>query len=143
MISWAIFIAKGQQNFGVDFTGGSSITFTFDEKQSVEDIRATLEKAGIKNPSIQYQEDKINDVNLLAVTVKNAVAGDVAHDAITSAYSDYEEQSRGTVSQVGKELKSKGTMAIILAMLGIVAYVTVRFEFAFAMQRLSRLFTTF
>ncbi len=134
LISWAVFAIKGQQNFSVDFTGGSTISFTYTEKQPVEVIRETLEDAGIKNPSIQYQEDKINNANLLAITVKNAAAGDVAHDVITEKFVDYEEQSRGTVSsQVGKELKSKGIIAIVLAMLGIVAYVTVRFEFAFAM----------
>lgn len=134
IISWAVFAVHGQKNFGVDFTGGSSISFTYSEKQPVDVVRATLEEVGIKNAMIQYQDDKINNANLLSVTVKDAVAGDAAHAAITGQFSDYAEQSRGTVSaQVGDELKRKGVTAILLALAGIIIYITARFEFSFAM----------
>lgn len=133
ILSSIVFFAKGEKNFGVDFTGGSSITFTYEDKQAPAVVRDILDAAGVKTAQIQYQEDKISGTHLLAVTVKTAEMGDAAHAAITGAFSDYSEQSRGTVSaQVGNELKKKGITAIVLALLGIIIYVTIRFEFAFA-----------
>jgi SecD/SecF fusion protein len=130
ILTWAVFIGRGEKNFGVDFTGGSTITYTFNDnnKQETDAIHNVLDTAGIKGRMVQYQGDQ------LVVTLRNEAAGDVAHDAITKAFGDYKEQSRGTVSaQVGNELTGKAIKAIILALIGIIIYVTIRFEFAFAM----------
>ena len=42
-------------------------------------------------------------------------------------------------SQVGSELKSRGLKAIIFALLGIIIYISLRFEFAFAMGAIAAL----
>ena len=50
--SWYIFLNKGEDNFGVDFTGGTVATYKFDQKQDIEVIRGALEKAGYPNAGI-------------------------------------------------------------------------------------------
>ena len=51
-VSWFIFAGKGDQNFGVDFTGGTVISYSFEQKQDIETVRSVLTDAGYPNASI-------------------------------------------------------------------------------------------
>ncbi len=55
--TWGYFASKGEANFGVDFTGGTVMSFKFDEKQDIEMIRTELAKAGFEGAGISYQKD--------------------------------------------------------------------------------------
>ncbi len=132
--SWAWFIKKGDDNFGVDFTGGSVITFTFDDKQGPDVVRSALSDAGFASANIAYQTD-IHGNEFLEVKV--GASGAEAEPALTAVkqlpgnYEDVKNDSVG--SQIGAELKKKGITAIIFALIGIIIYISIRFEFAFAM----------
>jgi preprotein translocase SecF subunit len=124
----------------VDFTGGRSVVFQFAEKQAVEDLSTALEEAGVKSPFIQYQQEFAadeqgvrNEYLELKVPFEQ---GDLAKETLLTAFPDAEfrvskEDSVGP--QIGVELRKKGVMAIVAAMIGIVIYISIRFEFAFAM----------
>lgn len=135
--TWAVFIGKGEKNFGVDFTGGSSISFAFDQKQPAEAVRAALEQAGIKDAAIQYHKELGNAADAketmeVKVSYEN---GNAALEAVKTAFASqgYRDISNDTVGpQIGSELKKKGVMSLALAMLGIIIYISFRFEFAFA-----------
>lgn len=139
IISWIFLFHKGEKNFGVDFTGGTSITFAFDQKQPAEAVRAVLEKAGIKDAAIQYHSElgvveggKGNDTLEVKVSYEN---GAVAMDAIKTAFAaqGYKDIANDAVGpQIGQELKKKGAMSMVLALLGITIYIAFRFEFGFA-----------
>ncbi|MEE9369489.1 MAG: protein translocase subunit SecD [Pontiella sp.] len=132
--TWGIFIQKGDANFGVDFTGGSVITFEFDEKQDIEIVRGALADAGFATANIAYQADLSGNEFL---EVKVGASGEESEPALVAVktlpgnYQDVKNDSVG--SQIGAELKSKGIKAIIFALIGIVIYISIRFEFAFAM----------
>ena len=138
-VTWIFFISKGQANFGVDFTGGSAITFAFDEKQPSESVRAVLAQAGVTEASVEYHRDLTVAAGVasqetleIKVSYENGVA---ALDAIKTAFADhgYRDISNDTVGpQIGEELKRKGVLSLVLAMLGIIIYIAIRFEFAFA-----------
>lgn len=145
--SWVVFYQKGDKNFGVDFTGGRAITYEFLEKQDVGEVRAVLAAVGIKDSFIQYQQEMTAGADgvkkeLLEIKV-SFESGTAAKDALKKAYDAQEgvhpdaafkpikEDSVGP--QIGKELQKKGIAAIVWAMLGIVIYISWRFEFAFAM----------
>lgn len=141
-----IFVQKGKANFGVDFLGGTSITLQFAEKVPMEQVRNTLEAAGI-NASIQYQKASL-------VESEGAVAeyleiktdydsGKKAADTLLAAYANQgfrvlKEDSVGP--QIGKELQGKALMATGLALLAIIIYVSFRFEFPFAAGAVVALF---
>jgi len=133
------FVMKGDKNFGVDFTGGTMLVFRFDENQPIDQVRSTLEQAGISGPQIQYQKDiSVNDsgefVELLEVKVSYE-QGDMARDLILEKFSDagFElAQTERVGPQVGNELKRSGLIAMLVAFGGIILYLTIRFEFAFA-----------
>ncbi len=138
VISWFFFSIKGQENFGIDFTGGTSYLFRFAQPPAVKQVRETLENAGITDSTIQYQRmmgagtKETDDV----LEVKTSFdAGDAALAALKGTFADAGIQEAGEEkigAQVGKELKKKGITAILVAMIGIIVYISIRFEFAFA-----------
>ena len=135
-----VFFMKGEENFGVDFTGGTSLTYRFEEKQGVDDIRSALEGAGIPDAFVQYQRELAPDdtgviPEYLMLTVPYG-QGDVAKEVIATdmEHAGFRLLQEDTVGpQVGRDLRRQGTLAVIWALVGIVIYISLRFEFAFAM----------
>ncbi|HMP90930.1 MAG TPA: protein translocase subunit SecD [Kiritimatiellia bacterium] len=133
------FVMKGEKNFGVDFTGGTVLVFSFDEEQPMDLLRAALEQGGVANSQMQYQKDiGIQDggtfKHLLEVKV-GYEQGDIAREIILEKFASAGfslAQTESVGPQVGEELKRSGIIAIIAALIGIIIYITIRFEFAFA-----------
>ncbi len=138
--TWGLFASKGDANLGVDFTGGTVITFEFDQQQDIETVRGALAEAGFSTANIAYQADMHGKEFL---EVKVGASGEEAEPALTAVkaldgnYKDVKNDSVG--SQIGAELKSKGIKAIIFALIGIIIYISIRFEFAFAMGAITAL----
>ncbi len=145
VVTWAVMIFQGVKNpsniFGVDFTGGASITYTFDKRVDVDVVRAALDKAGVKDANIQYQTEleKGGDSFLLIKASNITVGGEKTSVAVEKCMNDNFASAGFAAAQVdevgpqiGKELKGRALKAIIIALLGIVAYVSFRFELGFA-----------
>ena len=144
LASWGWMTAKGIRNpgslFGVDFTGGASVTFTYDEKVPVEDVRDTLSQAGLKELHIQYQEQIGGEEGYLQIKTGAAALGaekpsEVVKKTLPAGYPEAgftvtQEDEVGAV--VGDELKKRAVWAIILALVGMVIYISWRFELGFA-----------
>ena len=138
--SWFVFIQKGDENLGVDFTGGTVITYTFHEKAEIETVRSVLEEAGYPNAKIAYQQALDGAVYLEVKVGSSGVASEAALEAVKGLpgnYTDIQNESVG--SQIGKELKSRGVKAILLSLVGIIIYISLRFEFAYAMGAIAAL----
>ncbi len=139
ILTWIVFFGRGEQNFGVDFTGGTALTYRFDDKLGVDDIRSALATAGVPDAFIQYQRELVPDETgvipedlLLKVPFG---AGDATKAAMNTTFADaglrlLQEDTVGP--QVGRDLRRKGLMAVVWALVGIVIYISLRFEFAFA-----------
>jgi len=134
------FIRKGEANFGVDFTGGTILTFKFKEHQSTEVVRDLLEQNGITSPMIQYQKDirvtEAGEYSELLEVRTSYDQGDKAREVIVTnlASAGFElAQTESIGPQVGQELKRSAIIAIIASIIGLIIYITIRFEFAFAM----------
>ena len=138
--TWGLFASKGDANLGVDFTGGTVITFEFDQQQDVETVRGALAGSGFPTANIAYQAD-LHGKEFLEVKV--GASGEEAEPALTAVkaldgnYRDVKNDSVG--SQIGAELKRSGIKAIIFALIGIIIYISIRFEFAFAMGAITAL----
>jgi len=146
IISWGLMIAQGIKEpgkiFGVDFTGGLSVTFMFDKKQPVAAIRDALSSSGIREAYIQYQEEieKGGNIFLQIRTGADLIDGKKPAQLIKSALEDKFPDAQFTIaqedevgSQVGDELKRRAAWSIAIALLGMIIYLSWRFELAFAM----------
>jgi preprotein translocase SecF subunit len=116
------------------------LVYQFDEKQSQDGVRDALLAAGITDAFVQYQRELAPDETgvvpeYLLVKVPDG-AGESAKDALLAAFPDaglFLLQQDTVGAQVGRDLRQKGIAAILWALVGIVIYISLRFEFAFAM----------
>lgn len=146
VVSCGVMVAGGIKTpgkiFGVDFTGGSSVTFTYEKKQPVELIRETLASVGIVEAHIQYQEeiekggDKFLQVRTGAELINGQKPTDLVKNLLIEKYSPagftvVQEDEVGP--QIGEELKKRAVWSIALALLGIIIYLSWRFELGFAL----------
>lgn len=134
IITWASFAFKGDTNFGVDFTGGSAVTFGFEQPAEVEAVRDSLAEAGIDGVQIQYQKE-LGVQKFLQITVKEGQE-ETLRETLLSKFADekFHVIKNETISgQIGNELKRRAVTAVLFALVGIIIYITVRFEFSFAM----------
>jgi len=145
LVSWGLMVGRGIGSlglvFGVDFTGGSSVTFAFEKKQPVEDIRSTLDMKGIKEAHIQYHKEmeKGKDRFLQIKVGSDPIAGKPPAEIVKISLMEKYPDSKFTVVQedevgalIGRELKKRAVLSIMLALLGIIIYLSWRFEFGFA-----------
>jgi preprotein translocase subunit SecF len=131
--TWGVFLSKGNANLGVDFTGGTVTTFKFDQAPPLETVRAELEKAGFPNAVLTpLQEDGKYYLDMKLKATEGAEQP--AQQVVLSLPGNPQIIKADSVgSQIGSELKVKGIKAIVFALIGIIIYISIRFEFAFAM----------
>ncbi len=132
--SWTVFVMKGEKNFGVDFVGGTSLAVEYGQKVDDGRIRAALAEAGVQgDPMIQYQEAGAG-TKRLSVQVRFE-DGEKAEQVLGSKFADAGfkvVQKEEIGAQIGKELKTKGLYALLWSLVGMVIYISIRFEFGFA-----------
>ncbi|HAL91995.1 MAG TPA: protein translocase subunit SecF, partial [Verrucomicrobia bacterium] len=127
----------GRANFGVDFTGGQQLSLDFSQKADVDALRTAFTGAGIRDAGIQYQRSgagaEQNEV--LAVKVATPEEGAAVQKVLGEQFAanGFKLIQEDTVGpQVGKELQRSGLIALGLSLLGMIVYITIRFEFSFA-----------
>jgi len=125
-------ITRGEKLFGIDFLGGDSTTFTFSQKYDEKDIRAVLTPIGEKDAQIQYQTS--GNQQTLSVTTSSGSASKVDTALKTglpqAKFVAIGHQQVG--ASLGKEIQQSAVIACFFALLGILFYVALRYEFLFA-----------
>ncbi len=121
-------------NWGLDFTGGTQIQLTFPVEADLSQIRTTLENAGFKEATvISYGTSK--DVLVSIAPSKDAAdaSGKETVLRVTQLLPNAKLQQVDMIGpQVGQELATKGALAIVIALLGTMIYIALRFDFRFA-----------
>ena len=139
--SWAVFVMKGDKNFGVDFVGGTSLTVEYAQKVDDGAIRSALSAAGVQgDPLIQYQEAGAG-TKRLSVQVRFE-DGEKAEQTLAAKFAESGfkiVQKEEIGPQIGQELKTKGLMALLWSLVGMVIYISIRFEFGFAIGAITAL----
>src|SRR6185312_14682348 len=145
MVASVALIATKGLNYGLDFTGGVSMVVDYDQPVEISDVRAALEKGGLDHAVVQSlggtrevsirMQPKDDPAAMQAADGKvnlDRIAADVTR-TLQAARPDAKLKSRDYVgSEVGAELRSDGTVAAIFVILGIMAYLWIRFERRFA-----------
>jgi SecD/SecF fusion protein len=128
--SIAVFAVRGEKNFGIDFRGGDLLIVDSAQSLSIAEARTAINDSGVV---IQFEREGTKQV--LTFRSPQGTSDDVLKQ-LTSAFPD-----RGIVSigqdtvgpQIGLEFAKSALIALGLGMLGILFYVTLRFEFSFAL----------
>jgi len=132
-----LLIFKGL-NFGIDFTGGTLVEMRFKQPPAIAKVRDSLKPAGYSQAIIQ-EYGAANEI-LIRVQSKSGDESSAISTAILKALAarfgadDVQMRRVEFVGpQVGKELAYDGIMAVLIAMVAILIYVTFRFELRFAL----------
>lgn len=143
MLFSLVMLATGKVRFGVDFGGGLAAEFRVLGSVDVESIREVLPEA-----SIQSIGDGRFLVKLpLELIEKRRTPEGLKEDpsallserlAKLGHFEILKVENVGSI--IGRELKRKGIFAFVLSLLGIFAYITLRFEWRFAIGALVALF---
>jgi len=143
LISIGSFIFRGFK-YGVDFTGGSLLQIRFEKPVSVEAMRSAMSAVGEGGASIQQDErgDFLIRVKPQDFGGKETFGAVLGRQMSTSfAGNPFEIVREETVGpQVSKELQGKVLLAVALGLIGILIYVSFRFDFRFGSTGVLALF---
>jgi len=132
--SFALLATKGL-NYGVDFAGGTIVQVKYDTTAPIDDMREKLKGNELFNNASITEFGSPDEVVIRMKTTTGSVTtdvGDVTREALKGT-GNFEIRRVDIVGpKVGSELKEKGIMSLVLAMLGILVYVAFRFEWRFA-----------
>ncbi len=136
------FIASKGLNLGLDFTGGISAELNYAKPVNQADVVKTLDQSGFKDAVVQTLG---SNKDLLVRMPEQDVAVEDLSNAITKAAqlpNNSAEVSKvdAVGGQVGNELYLKSAGAVALALLIMLIYVTIRFEFKLAIGAVLSLF---
>jgi SecD/SecF fusion protein len=126
------FYLRGEKNFGVDFRGGDLITLSSPQAIDVGKVRATLQPINLADAAIQES----NQGGKYYITVRTPLhTSDAVEKQIMTAMPQAQFKVEGAErvgALVGGELARSSLVALGLGILGILIFVTLRFELSFA-----------
>ena len=136
-------------NLGIDFKGGTAIGVSFSEEITIEEVRNSLKTVSVNDINFDLSAEEIkyfgskSDVMIKIKTLENEpenfgqVIINHLYSSLTNKAPDNKNDfilSLGSVSpKVGSELSGKAFWSVISALVLILFYISVRFEFRFAL----------
>ena len=123
-------------NLGIDFTGGSIMDLSFNRPVTVAEVRDVLKEHNIGNSIIQLESkdgaQSAQGVLIRTVVIDDGVRREVMND-LKGKLGDFQIQRVEQVgATIGGELIQQAVMAIVLSWVLMIGYITMRFEFKFA-----------
>ncbi len=130
LASVASFATRGL-NLGIDFTGGVSAEATFGQAADVDKVRAALTSAAFKDPQVQsFGSSRDIAIRLPPDPSQNATAirAKLESALLTVDPTAQVRQLEVVGPQVGTELRTSATWALVFTMLLIFIYIALRFH---------------
>lgn len=141
---WSIyeFVSTGAEKYGVDFLGGTEIVARFDNSIRIREVRKALSDHGINNAVVQaFETDDTHDFSIRVKANANLKLGEAIQDALSSIEGNkiqlLKEDFVGPV--IGEQIKREGMYALTFALIGILIYISARFELRFALGAIAAL----
>ena len=134
LAAYVILMTKGL-NYGVDFAGGTIVQVKYDTNAPIKAMREKLKSNELFKDASITEFGSPEEVIIRMKTSSGSVTtdvGDVTREALKGT-GNFEVRRVDIVGpKVGSELKEKGLMSLLLAIIGILIYVAFRFEWRFA-----------
>jgi preprotein translocase subunit SecF len=133
-ISLVLIFTKGF-NYGLDFAGGTLVQVHYDQKAPIKKVREAIAKEKqYEGASVTYFGNE-NEIIIRTKTSSKSLGKDMGDTMreLLKGTGKFEIRRVDMVgAKVGSELREKGMMSLFLAILGILIYVSFRFEWRFA-----------
>ena len=131
LIAGIISLATNKLNLGVEFKGGTSITIKSNDVINVESIKTDLENLNYNILTIDEIDEKTLDVSISDSLSEEQILKTENHlNETYNASTDI-----GVISNVVKqELIKNAISSVIIAMLTIIIYISIRYQFSYAIS---------
>ncbi len=147
LVSFGSLFTRGL-NFGLDFTGGTVLVVNFEQGAVVNEVRDTLIESGYDKIVVKNFGNS-QDVEITVPPQFDTETGQPLDNAkLSNDMLEVLQQLDGSAnlikvdfvgSQVGDELVEQGSLALLYAIIGILIYVTIRFEWRFSLGAIAAL----
>lgn len=141
IVSIAAMFVRGL-NLGIDFTGGTIVEVGYPDTVELEMVRQALSSSGFKDAIVQHFGTTKDVLIRLPVTATDEDKGSLSDrviDALGSTGAPEMRRVEFVGPQVGEELRDKGGLAMLYALIGILIYVAFRFEWRFSLGAVAAL----
>jgi preprotein translocase subunit SecF len=130
-------------NLGLDFTGGTLIEVRYEQDAERDAVQKQLEQAGFTKTVVQYFGTS-KDLTIRLAPQMDRKADEIGNDVLSALRA--ESDSKVTMRRiefvgpaVGDELAEDGGLAMLVALIFIMIYVSLRFEWKFALGSVAAL----
>lgn len=127
-----------KMNYGVDFRGGAEIQTKSVKAINIEELRTALDKNGFKGVSVQTIGEPADNSLLIKVQADEGSLNLITKNISTTlgtAFADNKvdiEKVDIVGPKAGKELRLSAVQAMLWAILSIMIYIAIRFDFRYA-----------
>ena len=143
LISLISFAVKGLE-LGIDFTGGSVYEMHYNQSVDLDKMRSALEQQGLADANLQHFGSS-QDVMLRLKPVEDLNQKQLTEKVLGAANSSQPEAGEirrveFVGPQVGDELMNDGGLALLFSLIGVMIYVSMRFEWKLSVGAIAALF---
>ncbi len=137
-------MVKQENALGIDFTGGAQLSYQLlpDQHIAQPEVQELVNNLSLSKPATSQEETTTGGDELLTIRcAENDVP--TIQEAMLAKYDILEKNppSRETISaSLGKEFLTTAVWALLIGLFGIMIYITIRFEFSFALGAFAALF---
>ncbi|MBA7604501.1 MAG: protein translocase subunit SecF [Calditrichaeota bacterium] len=131
-------VVKGGPELSIDFSGGTLAQIQFSTPVEVGEVRDRLLDYGFSGPTVQ----QFGEENEILIRVPVEETGETLRQQLYDALAgmDFEIRRLETVgSKIGGELRSKALKSVLFALLGILIYISLRFDRYYALGAVAAL----
>ncbi|MBN2450785.1 MAG: protein translocase subunit SecD [Lentisphaeria bacterium] len=136
-------VGRGRDALSIDFAGGTEISYDIQgEEPDVAAVRGHLNQQGFSNIRVGYKFSGATGMRMLEVVLPKTSTNEtdrldtaVVEQSLNSAFPSArlkQVQTNSVGNLVGAQFQMRALLAAFLAILGIVVYISFRFEFAYA-----------
>ncbi len=136
-------VVRGGSALSVDFRGGTAISFQYEETVSNQQIAKTLEQneqLGVRDVRVNYKSSTLKEGRLMEVVVTKQFSdevdpGTLIAGIINAAHPEMKARVASVElvgAMVGSQFTWSAIKAVILALIMIIIYIAIRFEFSYA-----------
>ena len=124
----SVIMATSGLNLGIDYKSGTSITVVSDQNITEKEIKNDMKELGFKDTLINKSSDEVS------IRIDKSLNGDKVREVNQYFEEKYDAKVNiGVVSNiVQKELVKNAIMAVLIALIGIIIYVSLRIKFSYA-----------
>lgn len=125
---------------GIDFTGGSILQYQFDKPASLEAVHKILDECGLIGSQVQEASVSGKETVMMRTKAITEAEKSKLDNTLTQQLGPFKPVSVDTVTAtVGPELLTNGLVALLVTFAGMVAYISYRFKFDYAICAIAAL----